>query len=63
MSLHAIFTFHELTKSVPPSVSVARERETDSPRHVISATWRATADTLRASLSLEEQLGSSVEMT
>lgn len=48
MSLHAIFSFHEMTKSVLPSV--ARERKTDSARPVISPTWRATAEALRASL-------------
>ena len=61
MSLHSIFSFDVVTKSRAPSV--AEEPEMDSQPQVISATWRATAETLRASLSLEEQLGSSVEMT
>ncbi len=61
MPLHSIFSFHVVTKSgVTPA---ARKAETEPANQVISATWRATADALRASLSREEQLSSSVEMT
>lgn len=61
MSLHSIFSFHVVTK--PGVTPAAKKADTEPANEVISATWRATADTLRASLSREEQLSSSVEMT
>ncbi len=59
MSLHSIFSFHGAAKSTAPP----QAEENDPLREVVSETWQATTETLRASLSLEEQLGSSVEMT
>ncbi len=61
MSLHSIFTFHVVTK--PGVTPAAKKADTEPANQVISATWKATADTLRASLSREERLSSSVEMT
>jgi len=58
MSLHSIFTFHVLPKS--DAAPAAKEARLDSQPQVISATWKATAETLRASLS--DKSGRDVEL-